>query len=195
MLNGNKLMIEPLEAAIEIHKFFTLHKIPYVLIGGLAVQFWGEPRFTRDVDIMILVPTDKTSEFVQLITNHYESRVSDSLRFARNNRMILIRTSNGYEIDISLGIPGYEEDVMKRAASYKLGSEKVSVCSAEDLIIHKIVAGRPIDFQDLESIICKQNEKLDKKYIMHWLKQFAEALDRPVDKKFEELWNELLEEN
>ncbi|MEP9411414.1 MAG: nucleotidyl transferase AbiEii/AbiGii toxin family protein [Candidatus Brocadia sp.] len=40
---------------MEIHEFLTREGIPYVLIGGIALQWWGEPRFTRDVDIAILV--------------------------------------------------------------------------------------------------------------------------------------------
>jgi len=44
-------MIDPLEAAWEIHCFMTSHQIPYAIIGGLAVQYWGEPRLTGDVDI------------------------------------------------------------------------------------------------------------------------------------------------
>jgi hypothetical protein len=54
-------MIEPLEAAWEIHRFLTEHDIPYVIIGGLAVQHWGDPRFTRDVNVTILPAQDSRS--------------------------------------------------------------------------------------------------------------------------------------
>jgi hypothetical protein len=48
-------MTPQLKAIMEIHEFLTREGIPYVLIGGIALQWWGEPRFTRDVDIAILV--------------------------------------------------------------------------------------------------------------------------------------------
>ena len=61
-----------------------------------------------------------------------------------------VKSKEGYEIDISLGIPGYEEIVIERAVDCKLYKNYVvRICSAEDLIIHKAVAGRPQDLTDL----------------------------------------------
>ena len=36
------------EAAWQLHRFLTERDIPYVVIGGIAVQRWGEPRLTID---------------------------------------------------------------------------------------------------------------------------------------------------
>lgn len=46
----------PIEAVGEVVSFLGSKDIPYVIIGGLAVQHWGEPRATRDVDITVMVP-------------------------------------------------------------------------------------------------------------------------------------------
>lgn len=179
----------PLKAVLELHNFLTQHDIAYVLIGGLAVQYWGEPRFTQDVDLTVLVPINETTKFVHLVTRQFKSRIPDPLDFAKRNRMVIIQTSDGTDVDISLGIPGYEEEVIRRAVDYEIEhSKKIKLCSAEDIIIHKAVAGRPIDWQDIEGIIYKQEKKLDKEYIMHWLEQFAQALEKPIDKEFKELW-------
>lgn len=189
-------MADPLKSVLEIHRFFSDNNIPYVVIGGIAVQYWGEPRLTQDIDVTVLMPVNDTEKFIKLVVKQFKSRVTDPIGFAKRNRMIIVQTADNTNVDISLGIPGYEEEVMRRAIDYELESgKKIRLCSAEDLIIHKAVAGRPIDFQDIEGIISKQNKKLDYKYILHWLKQFAEALDRPVDKKFEDLWREILKED
>jgi len=44
-----------LEAAAEIADFLEREGVPYAILGGLAVQYWGEPRTTRDVDIIAMV--------------------------------------------------------------------------------------------------------------------------------------------
>jgi len=44
------------ETAWRLDRFFANRGIPYVIIGGFAVQRWGQPRFTRDVDVTILLP-------------------------------------------------------------------------------------------------------------------------------------------
>ena len=57
-----------LKAAWEAHEFFIKEGIPYAIIGGIAVQHWGEPRFTRDVDFTILATPGKgVGELVQYI--------------------------------------------------------------------------------------------------------------------------------
>jgi hypothetical protein len=53
------------------------------------------------------------------------------------------------------------------------------VCSAEDLIIQKIVAGRGRDWLDVEELLLVQHDRLDQVYIEVWLSQFAEALEQP----------------
>jgi hypothetical protein len=186
-------MIDPLEAAWEIHCFMTVQHIPYVIIGGVAVQYWGEPRLTGDVDITAAVPLEKAEDFVQLIVSHFTPRVSNPLDFALKTRMILIRASNGFKIDISMSLPGYEDEVMARAVEYELATGKqIRLCSAEDLIIHKTVAGRPQDLYDIESVVYRQGKSLDVKYIRFWIQEFSLIIGNPeMPERFEVPWRKL----
>jgi predicted nucleotidyltransferase len=188
-----KQMIKSLESIWEICNFLTDHKIKYVIIGGMALQHWGEPRFTRDVDITISIIPEKTDETISLLTNNFKSRVANPVEFAGRTRMVLLETKSKYSIDISLAIPGYEDDVMNRAVDYKLLPGKyVKMCSAEDLIIHKSVAGRPQDIKDVESVVIKQAVSLDVKYIRTYLKQFSSMLENPeLSKPFDHAWSKL----
>jgi predicted nucleotidyltransferase len=81
-------------------------------------------------------------------------------------------------VDLSLGIPGYEEEVMRRAVrvSYP-GLEPLRFISAEDLIIHKCVAGRPRDLEDIERILVRQELELDLRYIRRWLNAFESLVE------------------
>lgn len=182
-----------IEAAHEIHQFFTHQKIPYAIIGGLAVQYWGEPRFTLDVDATILVPFGKEGEAISRLLTTFPSRIENAAEFARKNRVVLAKSRSGADIDISLGIPGYEEQVIARAIDYDLGDGRiVKLCSAEDLIIHKAVAGRPQDCFDIEGIIIRQGKKLDVRYIQKWLEEFSRALEmEEIMTRFTEPWKRL----
>ena len=186
-------MIRTLEAAWELHQFLTDHETPYVIIGGLAVQYWGRPRLTVDVDLTVLTPPEGTADFVQMIVKHFDSRVPDPVSFARQTRMILARASNGCEVDISLALPGYEDELMQRAVEWQLEPGKcVSLCSAEDLIIHKAVAGRPQDLSDIEGVVYRQGDTLDVEYIRPWLREFAAVLENPeLIGRFEAPWRKL----
>lgn len=186
-------MIRPLEAAWEFHEFLTAHEIPYVIIGGLAVQYWGQPRLTVDVDLTVLIPPEDIADFVQMIVKHFDSRVPDPVGFARQARMILIRASNGGEVDISLALPGYEDELLPHAVEWQLEpGKRVSLCSAEDLIIHKAVAGRPQDLADIEGVVYRQGDRLDVQYIRRWLRKFAAVLENPeLVERFESPWQKL----
>jgi predicted nucleotidyltransferase len=82
---------------------------------------------------------------------------------------------------------------MRRAVDVELEPGKaVKICSAEDLIIHKAIAGRPQDVRDIEGIIYRQRDALDLATIRHWLHAFAELLDNPeIVERFERPWRRI----
>lgn len=181
------------EATWEVHTFFSELGVPYAIIGGMAVQRWGEPRFTQDVDVTVAAPPDDLEGFVRAIVARFTSRVEDAVTFARRTRVVLVRASNSCGVDISLALPGYEDEVMRRAVDYELEPGKVvRMCSAEDLIIHKAVAGRPRDVRDIEGIVYRQRDALDVAYIRLWLSEFADVLENPeLLERFETPWRKI----
>jgi len=190
-------MTPQFNAAWELHQFLTKEKIPYAIIGGIALQYWGEPRFTRDVGITIMATLGQEETILQKIFSVFPPRIPNALDFAIKHRVCLVRSREGSEIDISLGIPGYEEKVVERAVKCDIGqNHMVNVCSAEDLVIHKAIAGRPQDLADIEGIILRQGKKLDVEYIQDWLRKFSALLEtEDIIERFRNPWKRLVEEN
>jgi hypothetical protein len=190
-----KVVNEQEHAAWELHVFLTRLGVPYVIIGGLAVRQWGEPRFTQDVDVTATLPLEDPVPLLREIAAHFPPRLPDAVDFARRHHVLLVRASNGAPLDISLGLPGYEEEVMARAVDWELEPGKVvHLCSAEDLIIHKAVAGRPQDLRDIEGIVYRQGPTLNIAIIRRWLRAFAEVLEQPdLPERFETPWRKMLE--
>ena len=186
-------MSEQTAAAWELHLFLASLGIQYAVIGGMAVQRWGEPRFTQDVDVTVVAPLNNPTAFIEQVVERFQPRITDAIVFARRNRIILVRANNGCPMDISLGLPGYEAEVMRRTVNHELEPGKpIRLCSAEDLIIHKAVAGRPQDERDIEGIIYRQRDALDVRYIRTWLCDFAELLAKPeIQERFERPWQRI----
>jgi hypothetical protein len=178
------------ETAWRLHLFLTVRRIPYVIIGGLAVQRWGQPRFTRDVDVTVLLPPEREEAALTEMVTAFLPRVDDAVAFALEHRVLPLTVPGGGEADVSLGLPGYEEDVVSRAVEYDLGEgRRVSLCAAEDLIIHKALAGRAQDVTDIEGIVARQGHGLDIQYIRRWLAELARVADDPeVATRFERAW-------
>jgi hypothetical protein len=166
------------EGLVEVATFLEEKQIPYAVLGGLAVQHWGEPRTTLDIDIVVLVPPETEDSFLNDVLSRFHPRLPDAVAFARRNRILLISTSGGIPVDLSLGIPGYEEEALVRAAPVSFaGLLPVRVVSPEDLIIHKCVAARARDIEDIERVLVRQKLKLDLRYIRRWLRAFAPMVE------------------
>ena len=186
--------MSPLDsAAWEIHTFLTELNVSYAIIGGMAVQQWGEPRFTQDIDLTVQSPLEDLEDFISKLIQQFAPRLDDSLAFAQQNRVVLVSASNGYPLDISLGLPGYEDEVLERSVAVDLEPGKsVKICSAEDLIIYKAVAGRAQDVRDIEGIVYRQGASLDAGYIRKWLKEFSEVIgDSRSIELFEQPWQKV----
>ena len=77
-------MIAPplIEAAVEVQSALSAGGIQSCVIGGLAVQRWGEPRATQDVDFSVLAPigevpwSELLTEFVAGKSPHRQIRYS-----------------------------------------------------------------------------------------------------------------------
>lgn len=68
--------------------------------------------------------------------------------------------------------------MIKRATRVEIESgTSINICSAEDLVIYKMLSTRASDSRDFEGIIDYQGDALDDQYIIDWLTQFEAALD------------------
>ena len=185
------------QAMWEVHTSLSKLGISYAIIGGAAVQYWGEPRLTQDIDLTISAPLEDLAGFVRQILELFSPRFEDALDFALENRVILVETSNGYPLDVSLGLPGYEEKVIERVVQIELeAGKRISICSAEDLIIYKATAGRAQDIRDIEGIVFRQGNRLDIIYIRQWLTEISDITSNPdLSDLFESPWNNYQENN
>lgn len=178
-----------IEAALAVHElFFERLKLNYAVIGGIALQFWGEPRFTHDLDVTVQDSLD-LPELVRFTTDAFGSRVPDPQTFARETRMLLVRVAQ-VDVDIAVALKGYEDSLFSRIRTIEVEpGRRLHISSAEDLIIHKVLAGRPQDLADVHSVILRQGKKLDVRYIRRWLGKFSRGLDAPdILDRFRQLW-------
>ncbi|MDR2115002.1 MAG: nucleotidyltransferase [Planctomycetaceae bacterium] len=188
--NNNNSNNYLLQAALETQDFFELHKWDFTFIGGLAVMRWGELRTTIDVDSTLLTMFIDDEKYISTMLNHFQSRITDALQFAMNNRVLLLFASNGIGIDISLGGLPFEQQMIKRSSLYEFETDYVlRTCSAEDLIILKAFANRDKDWLDVKSILLRQKGKLDLRYIKENLASLLYELKESPEivSKFDEL--------
>lgn len=157
-------------AALELERFFAARDWRFCFIGGLAVQRWGEPRLTLDVDCTLLTGFGQEARYIDELLATFAGRVAKPREFALDNRVLLLRGSSNVPLDIALGAMPFEERCIERASAFAIGDARsLTMCSAEDLIVFKAFAGRDRDWLDIEGIVLRQAEALEAGTIWHEL--------------------------
>jgi hypothetical protein len=168
------------DAAREVQEFLCRSECAFCFIGGVALQRWGQPRFTLDVDLTLLAPLGCEAGIVDLILGNFSSRIPDARAFALKHRVILVKTETGVPVDVALGALDFEHRCIERASEFDFGPGlTLLTCSAEDLVILKAFAARGQDWVDLEHVLIRQRQALDWRLIVDELKPLLELRETP----------------
>ena len=151
-----------------------------LIIGGVAASLLARPRFTRDIDALILLEEDLWEKFLDAGERFgFAPRIDNPAGFAHRSRVFLVRHKpTGIDIDIALaGLP-FEKESIKQTRWRKIGNLSLPLPTPENLIIMKAIAHRPQDMEDIRALV-GANPKLDLRRIRRLVKQFSTALDAP----------------
>jgi len=132
-------------AAADLEAFLIERRWQYCFIGGIALQRWGQPRLTNDIDLTILAGS-----------------------------------RDGIPIDVALGGIDFEQRAVSRATRFEfVPGVSLLTCSAEDLIVLKAFANRPRDWADVETIVTRQQNRLDSDYLFGQLEPLCQIKGAP----------------
>ncbi len=173
-------MIEVFRAASEVQFVCEARNWRFCFIGGLALQQWGEPRETADVDLTLLTGFGGEDPFIVALLQLFQPRIPDAGQFALDHRVLLLRSQSGVGLDIAFGGLPFEESVIARSVMVQFpDAQRLRICTAEDLIVFKSFAARAKDWMDVEGILVRQTGKLDWSYIIAQLAPLADLKGAP----------------
>jgi predicted nucleotidyltransferase len=183
-------MLFQVDALRQVDTFLKALGIPYVIIGGIANAVRGEPRTTHDADLKVLVKEMTIAQFRALAEAQFRPYRRPWLGQAESALVISVEVAPNMIVDLLAAVLPYEEQAIQRAELIDFDELLLPVCTAEDLIVHKAIANRTKDWQDIDGILLRQHGKLDIGYVRDWLAQFADALEKPeLLTQFENLYD------
>ncbi len=169
-----------LEAAASVCEEIRRLGLPHCVIGGIALQRWGEPRMTVDVDVTVLSGFGNELQIFQKLAARFAPRVAEAESLAVHNRIALLVTETGVGLDISLGALPFEERVISRASEWLIPNYgPIRTCSADDLIVLKAFAARDKDWLDIEGLLIRRGESIDRWLVFEELTPLAELKEEP----------------
>ena len=152
-------------------------KVDFLVIGGMAISVWGNIRLTEDLDLIIFVPR---TGITPLLGNAKKMGFSfdeeKTLKNAKNIGVFKIFYGN-YHLDFLIASTKLESESLKRKINVEIYGKAAFVPSKEDLLLLKVIPGRPKDIIDAESIGIKQKGKLDEKYLIEWAQELSDEAE------------------
>jgi hypothetical protein len=158
---------------------FDKHNILYMLIGGIAVNYYGRPRFTHDVDMIIQIQLKNAQEIISLFEREFYVAIEGVIEAIQYGTMFnLIHQETGFKVDCwVLKDEEYAKVSFARRRKEIIFDQPIYISSPEDLIISKLDWYKKSDIQkhyeDALSIFQIQAENLDLDYIKDWAECFS----------------------
>ncbi|MGQ9460432.1 MAG: nucleotidyltransferase [Candidatus Bathyarchaeaceae archaeon] len=161
-------MLTILRSLQRLLKIFEDKNVPYMMIGGYALPYYGRIRTTFDLDLAVAI---KTEEELKQLRNWLKSIDFEVTNYSPLDPLIIILDQKEkVEIELWLRPDGivFDNETLRRRRRVKLDSNiEAWIVSPEDFIVNKLA--RPdrgvVDEQDVKSVLVRQRGKLDKEYL------------------------------
>jgi hypothetical protein len=149
----------------------------WYVFGAQAVMAYGVPRLSADVDVTLRLSPDEPERFARdMAAAGFSLRVSDPDFVRRTRVMPFVHDTTAMPLDIVLAGSGLEDEFIERARETDVGGTVVPLIAPDDLIIAKILAGRPKDVEDARNLWRVRGPELDDGRIRRLLALLEEAL-------------------
>lgn len=149
-------------------------KLPFMLTGSLAMSHYTEPRMTRDLDIVIQIPSSAINSFCAEFNKDYyltEEAISDAVKtmFIFN----IIHLQSNVKVDFIVRKNSeFRLNEFERRIKISFGEFETWIVSKEDLIISKIewikMSDSDLQKRDVKNLL---KSGYDADYLLYWLKR------------------------
>ena len=139
--------------------------VEYVIIGGLAAIFYGRPRTSLDVDIIVSVKIENLEDFHKFLENKgFDIDYNDLLSSLKEKSHASIFLSEyPFRIDLKGVYDSLDRASMQNRRREKIFGVTAWIESPEDLVIAKLCYGSQQDIEDIRAVLKRQ--KLNMKYL------------------------------
>ncbi len=154
----------------ELAGLFPRLGIPYMLIGGLAVDLWGRPRATLDIDFSILANDADVKKLLSAAAklSYIENNEWGPYLYLIVRKLQVRLMKNGVNVDVLLQRDMHDVKAMSRRRRKRIGGLSIYVPSPDDLILQKLKVGRPRDFEDALAVMVRSKKDIDFRYLWRW---------------------------
>jgi hypothetical protein len=154
--------------------------VPYMVVGSVASSFYGEPRMTRDLDIVIDPEPANLRRLVAALeaAAFYSDADAAHEALAQRTQFNVIDPSSGWKVDLIIRLDrpfSIQEFARRREADLPFGA--VCLATAEDTILAKLEWAKSglseRQLRDVAGIVDISGDQLDAAYIDRWARELG----------------------
>lgn len=162
--------------------------VKYVIVGGLAVRAYAIPRATEDLDFTLALTRERLPELYDelekqefAVPEPYRSGWVDQVKGLNLVKLKRYVGGRGIDVDFFLAESSYQEEILRRRRMAEVEGRNLWIASPEDMVLLKLLAGRPRDLIDVNDVLFTQGQ-LDVEYMRRWAGELGveEALKRAL---------------
>ncbi|MGH7353879.1 MAG: hypothetical protein ACRELS_04780 [Candidatus Rokuibacteriota bacterium] len=148
--------------------------VAYMIVGALAVAMWGEPRATADIDVTLRGDAERLDALAARAVAEGFALDREWLEWQpllrdRQRRLI----GAGAIVDLMRPRDAHEEGALERRRYVLVEGRQLPFAAPDDLILMKMKAGRPRDFEDASSVLAAQRATIDELYLADWARRLG----------------------
>ena len=133
--------------------------VEFMLTGSMAMNFYAQPRMTRDIDLVVKLASNQTESFIHLFeSEYYVDRHAVATAIAHRSVFNLIHNETIIKFDcIILKDQQYRQEEFARRKKIRLGDFETWIVTREDLILSKLHWAKDskseLQFRDVKNLL------------------------------------------
>jgi hypothetical protein len=154
--------------------------IPYATIGALGRAVWSRPRATTDIDLAVASDAALWPRILAALSRLGLALTQQTPPGEEPPDTAFFRVPGGVRVDLLIAKTEFEKEVLARRIKIDFLGTAVWVATPEDLVIYKLIAGRPRDLTDIAEILSAQRASgrtLDWARLEHWAGEWGVAAE------------------
>ncbi len=168
--------------------------VPAAVAGGLALSTWKYVRATRDVDLLVSIDANELESLLVRLRSvgMRPKKEPPAVSLGHLDVVPLLyeppEAFLDVEIDLLLAKSEYHQGALRRRVTTPIPDLdlRVAVLTCEDLVLHKLLAGRLIDRVDASELLRINHARLDTHYLADWIERLG------LHDEFTEVWTSAL---
>jgi predicted nucleotidyltransferase len=142
--NPRRMIQTELDVLRDVSKKLTSRGVAFMLTGSMAMNYYAQPRMTRDIDLVVEVASEQVDLLMSLFEiEYYVDRHAVAKAIAHRSMFNLIHNETIIKLDcIVLKKDQYRQQEFARRRLISLGDFETWIVSREDLILSKLYWAR-----------------------------------------------------